>query len=778
MDGNDGDLVNPLDEDMNIRLETSNNLDLNVEHNVSAAESSLSSKGDTAVDGILKIGMEFESDEHAYTFYNRYAGLVGFSVRKDWVNRSKIHGQVVSRKFTCSREGYRRRDKRDVNVKKHRRETRTGCLAHMIVTRQPDGKYRITHFEGNHNHENVNTNNPKKLQELSSQGIADVTEVDSANNLEMQSKLAFQLLGRRLAAPESIDYLALDYNLRSERTRDMNQGEAGRLLYYFQRQHFENPSFFYAIHLDIDDKLSNIFWADDNMVVDYDHFGDVVCVDTTYRTDNSFRPYVQFIGLNHHKEAVIFGAALVYDETVDSLKWLFRTFIESMSGKKPKAILTDQDATIVQALDSVLPETNHCICVWQMYQYALKCLSHVTNDADSFAMDFRNCVFDHEDEEDFVRAWEIMLDKFSFRQNEWLRRMFREKEKWALAYGWNKFFLDNNSTHLGENLSDNLRNYLNPNLDVLQFFKQFQIMVNKQRYKELEASYNMGTCAPRLMANVILLKHASEVYTPKAYEVFQREYEKCLNVVVNKCSQNEAFTEYKANMYGNPREYKLTFNVVDDNVTCSCTKFELVGIPCCHALKVLDHQNIKVLPARYILKRWTRDARVGSVIETHANAPGENAKLIGTTRYKDLSLYMLKISARAAESDQAYEFAAKQLDEVMQGVERILTAKTFEEAQAITSSSTGANACETEPAEIFLGRDGIEGQDVDNIFKETNEMENSIPGDDLLNISNEEIPNTNINQNVQLASPDTVVAITCPPPTYNSPLTQAIIVFP
>ncbi|XP_028122240.1 protein FAR1-RELATED SEQUENCE 5-like isoform X1 [Camellia sinensis] len=787
MDRNDDDLVSSHDDDMDIRCQTSNNLDLNIEHDccspkvahVGSVQSTLSSKDDSNSDGVLKIGMEFESDEYAYKFYCKYAGLVGFSVRKDWVNRSKVHGRVVSRKFTCSKEGYRRKDKRDVNVKKHRKETRTGCLAHMIITRQPDGIYRITHFEENHNHENVNPSNAQNLQELPSQGTIDgagVTEADSTINLERQSQLAFQLLGRQFGARENLDYPAIDFEnyLKSGRIRDLKEGEAGRLLYYFQRQHFENPSFFYAIQLDVDDKISNIFWADDNMVVDYDHFGNVVCLDTTYRTQKDFRPLVQFLGLNHHRQVVIFGAALMYDETIDSLKWLFRTFIEAMSRKKPEAILTDQDATIIQAIDSEIPETNHRVCIWQMYQNALKHLSHVTKDADSFAKVLRSCIFDHEDEEDFIHAWDDMVDKFTLRQNEWLRWMFREKENWAVVYGKNSFFIDVKSTHLVENFSNNLKNYLNSDLDVLQFFTHFESMVNKQRYNELEANYDMGRCTPRLMANVVLLKHASDLYTPKAFEVFQREYEKCLNIVVNLFSENGSLFEYKANTYGQPREYTVTFNSSDGTVTCGCMKFEYVGILCCHALKVLDHRNIKVVPTCYILKRWTRDARVESFRECAISVEEESPKSITASRYRKLCQSLLKISARAAESNQAFEFAARQLEGVMQGVEKILTLKPSEETQAITSSSTGAYASESEQAEIFLDRNAIEGQDDSNTFRGTNERETTAPDEDPLNNLVEKISKTKTSQNVHSLPPDTVASISCPQPAYVSSASSSL----
>ncbi|KAF7844425.1 ent-kaurenoic acid oxidase 1-like [Senna tora] len=39
-----------------------------------------------------------------------------------------------------------------------------------------------------------------------------------------------------------------------------------------------------------------------------------------------------FGGLNHHKGIVIFGAALLYDETVASFKWLYETFLKAHGG--------------------------------------------------------------------------------------------------------------------------------------------------------------------------------------------------------------------------------------------------------------------------------------------------------------------------------------------------------------------------------------------------------------------------------------------------------------
>lgn len=100
---------------------------------LSFAQAIEASTTESGSDGVPKLGMGFDSEENAYEFYNAYAGHVGFSVRKDYVNRSKVDGSVASRRFTCFREGFRQKDKRGMNVKRPQRETRIGCLNLMAV---------------------------------------------------------------------------------------------------------------------------------------------------------------------------------------------------------------------------------------------------------------------------------------------------------------------------------------------------------------------------------------------------------------------------------------------------------------------------------------------------------------------------------------------------------------------------------------------------------------------------------------------------------------------
>jgi hypothetical protein len=48
---------------------------------------------------------------------------------------------------------------------------------------------------------------------------------------------------------------------------------------------------------DYEEQISNIFWADAKMIMDYAQFGDVVSFDTTFGTNKESRPSDVFLDL-------------------------------------------------------------------------------------------------------------------------------------------------------------------------------------------------------------------------------------------------------------------------------------------------------------------------------------------------------------------------------------------------------------------------------------------------------------------------------------------------
>ncbi|XP_043700350.1 protein FAR1-RELATED SEQUENCE 5-like [Telopea speciosissima] len=324
---------------------------------------------DVYIQDIPRIGMTIESENAAYCFYNQYGRNVGFSIRRDHAHRSKEDPTIIKqRRFVCNKHGRRKMDKRDINTKEPRAKTITDCLVRMCISRVKDGQYECKDFFDDHNHE-LHTEATSHLMRSQCQ-ISNIVAhgIDLADDSGMRPKATFDLMGMQVGGSENLGCTRVDLNnyLRTKHQHDLAFGEAGSLLAYFENQTRNNPSFTYSLQLDNGEQITNIFWADPRMLIDYAVFGDVVIFDTTFCTNKEYRPFGIFAGFNHHRGATIFGATILYDETVPSFKWLFETFLETHGQKKPKTIFTDQDAAMSRAIAEVLPETWHGLCIWHL----------------------------------------------------------------------------------------------------------------------------------------------------------------------------------------------------------------------------------------------------------------------------------------------------------------------------------------------------------------------------------------------------------------------------
>jgi zinc finger SWIM domain-containing protein 3 len=103
---------------------------------------------------------------------------------------------------------------------------------------------------------------------------------------------------------------------------------------------------------------------------------------------------------------------------------------------------------------------------------------------------------------------------------------------------------------------------------------------------------------------------------------------------------------------------------------CSCKKFEFAGILCCHALKVLDFNNIREIPEEYILKRWTIDAKALNIQSNYDTQIHPKSKL--SKHRKELCRVFFQIACRAAEFDGTYSMAITDAIKLAENVERTL----------------------------------------------------------------------------------------------------------
>ncbi|XP_075096349.1 protein FAR1-RELATED SEQUENCE 5-like [Nicotiana tabacum] len=107
-------------------------------------------------------------------------------------------------------------------------------------------------------------------------------------------------------------------------------GDAQSVVNEFNNRQANETLFYWDVQLDLEGRIANFFWRDGRSRIDYEIFGDVVSFDTTYRTNKYRMICAPFIGINHHWQNIIFGCAFLSDESAESFKWLFSTFLKSM----------------------------------------------------------------------------------------------------------------------------------------------------------------------------------------------------------------------------------------------------------------------------------------------------------------------------------------------------------------------------------------------------------------------------------------------------------------
>ncbi|RLN36437.1 protein FAR1-RELATED SEQUENCE 5-like [Panicum miliaceum] len=608
---------------------------------------------------------EFENEDEAHEFYSMYAGKIGFNVRRAsmTVNTENV---ITRRMFVCSKEGFREKKRGAKRVKKPRPETRTGCPACMVIRLGTNGKYQVTEFVTFHNHQ------------LGAAAASDLfmasqsTENDQDDGVDLADRSPDDSVHKQNLINESvtINFLEGRSCKRYKCTKTPHYGDVGATLEYLQRMQHDNPSFFYAVKSDENGNFTIFFWADSKSIVDFVNFGDVVCFDSGYALQGYGRPLALFTGLNHPKQTVIFGAALLYDESNEAFRWLLDTFKMEMNGTHPKTLLTDRSAAISEAVAATLPATAHRYCVWQIYQNALQQLSQAFHGSKTLECNFKRCLFDCEDEDEFLTAWKEMLGKYDLEDNQWLADLFSIKEKWALPYGRDAFYADMKSVQQKESLTSELKKHLSLQYDLLNFFEQFERLLCDRRSAELEVDVNQSTKKPPSMR---MLRQAAIVYTPAAFKMFEREFELYMGCMLYSCGEMGTIFDYRISVEDNPKDHFVKFDSHNSMMNCTCKTFEFIGIPCRHMLKVLDTRNIKDLPVQYIVKRWRKDAKSGSSNSGCAFSFDGDPESAQTKRYNLLCRIFSIAAARAATSAESFTYMENQSNIFKPGLLTLLT---------------------------------------------------------------------------------------------------------
>lgn len=641
--------------------------------------------------GILEpeLGMEFESEDAAKTFYDEYARRLGFNIKTCETGRFRPDSAVSSRQFVCSKEGSKRR-------------TSDICEA-MLKIELKGRKWAVTKFVKEHNHALDSPNKENNIQ--------------PHRHFAVPIKNVPQTYRAAVVVPSGVMYVSMDGNHGSHTSAEANRGarsvspaesyrqdkstncmnytvrpvvqrrtlgkDAQNLLDYFKKMQAENPGFFYAIQLDEENRMANAFWADARSRTAYSHFGDTVTLDTSYRVNQYKVPFAPFTGVNHHGQTILFGCALLLDDSEASFVWLLNTFLTAMSDSPPLSIVTAQDKAIQVAVSQVLPKARHCISKWHVLREGQERLAHVCRTNPNFQVELYNCINLTETIEEFESSWATIIDKYGLGRNDWLQSLYNDRKQWTPAYFRDSFFAAV-SPNQGVD-SSFFDGFINHQTTLPMFFRQYERTMEYWFEKEMEADFDTMSNKPVLRTPSPMEKQAANLYTRKIFAKFQEELVETFVYTANRIDGDGATSTYRvAKFEDDHKAYTVTLNVTDMRASCSCLMFEYSGILCRHILTVFTVTNVLTLPSHYILKRWTRNAKSMVASDEHV---ADHAQESMASSYNHLCQEGIRFAEEGAISPETYDVA---LNTLREGRKKIAVVKKGVVAKVAPQSPQGA----------------------------------------------------------------------------------------
>ncbi|KAL9680012.1 hypothetical protein QQ045_017883 [Rhodiola kirilowii] len=272
---------------------------------------------DTAVKASKKdaplptVGLEFDSFDGAYDFYNMYAIKQGFGIRvgNSWF-RSKQKERYRA-KFSCSNAGF----KRKMEANNPRPETRTGCPAMLIVRLVGSKRWRIVEVELQHNH--IFSSEMKHVYK-SHKKIVLAAKDEKKNDPAMENASSICTeTSQRMQSFSCPQILILE---RTEAIRNtLNIWSFKMEMHLLCTTSFDGSRFFYLMDHDDEGHLKNIFWADSKSRVAYEYYCDVISVETTCMANAYGLNLISFVGVNNHGNSILLGCSLVASLLVETL---------------------------------------------------------------------------------------------------------------------------------------------------------------------------------------------------------------------------------------------------------------------------------------------------------------------------------------------------------------------------------------------------------------------------------------------------------------------------
>ncbi|KAH9679535.1 protein FAR1-RELATED SEQUENCE [Citrus sinensis] len=542
------------------------------------------------------IGKRFASLEEATDFYKKYSKIMGFSVRI-YDGRRDTNGAPIMKHWVCSREG--ERDKKYIEHTNRIREpkaiTRVNCRAAFRVNLDKESKTWVARsFVPKHSHELASDFETQFLRSHRMVKDSDNALANSMQTVGIKTSQIMDFFVNQAGGYDNLGFGLKDLynNLDNKRRSMILETDSEAALAYLNAKADMDPDFFCKYSIDEENRLANLFWADSIARLDYSYFGDVLAFDSTYKTNEYGKPLVILLGVNNHYATSFFGCAILTDETVETYTWVLKTFLCAMNNRKPISIVTDGDRAMRKAIKKVVPEARHRLCIWNLQRNAQSNV-HKTPE---FVTRFKDFLLGNYRPEEFEQLWQNMVEELGLQNNDWVKKIYSKRERWAEAFLRGHFFGGMRTTQCCEGMNAYMNRFLQRKLKLHEFVRQIDRALRRTRNNNLGHNFKTKHSIPMISTHLPSLeKHAAGVYTQKLfYKVRKQIYKEGQFILLSNVTLLDIQVYTLTRHLEAKKKWTVVYYLKEQHFECSyCIPRAMRAKPICKVLELEDSFRVK-----------------------------------------------------------------------------------------------------------------------------------------------------------------------------------------
>ncbi|XP_016651501.1 PREDICTED: protein FAR1-RELATED SEQUENCE 5-like [Prunus mume] len=278
-----------------------------------------------------------------------------------------------------------------------------------------------------------------------------------------------------------------------------------------------------------------------------------------------------------------------------------------------------------RAISIAFPTTFHRLCIWHITsKFSVKLPQSAYKE---YWGEFQKAIWDTDNKDEFDAKWNIVVTKAGLTDHPWLSSMFDLRESWVPAYARHFFAAGMSSSQRAECSHGFFKQYISRKNSLMDFIIRFERALSHQRQKELVADHVDAFEVAQCILPMSMNKQMATLYTRTMFQKFEQELIQSTTCFLELKTEDASKVVFNVSERKNweTRVAEVVYVKDSDHASCSCKRFEFVGIICKHILALFRRDQIEYMPDKYILKRWKKTAKFGLVSDANGNEIKDSA---------------------------------------------------------------------------------------------------------------------------------------------------------